>query len=319
MRTEVESSSSSSSTDGFQSIAMASIRKDYRLLCSMLNSVERKACISIEGNIGSGKSTLLNIIGRHFDSFLETQQEPTHLWMDYKGMNPLEMFYENPKDNAHSFQIFAASTRSDLNNHQMTKKIRICERSLDSDFLFASVYKKNGSFSPLDIIAYDSVFRALKNSQKNPIHGRIYLRCDPLTSLERIKMRSRDGESKLELDYIQCIHDLHDGWLLSSSSNDNDNEDESVPVLVVNWDDQSISNEMDLRRALLTIFSFIVRVSNGQCTGRILEEYHRSDPAPVVDGFQSFVADDPTGFTTTTMNHPSVFIPSINLSDYHCC
>ena len=40
----------------------------------------------------------------------------------------------------------------------------------------------------------------------------------PEISLERIKKRSRDGESNIPLDYLKALHERHESWLSSESN-----------------------------------------------------------------------------------------------------
>jgi deoxycitidine kinase/deoxyguanosine kinase len=49
-------------------------------------------------------------------------------------------------------------------------------------------------------------------------HRFVYLQTNPEISLERIKKRSRDGESNIPLDYLKALHERHESWL---SSEDN--------------------------------------------------------------------------------------------------
>lgn len=41
----------------------------------------------------------------------------------------------------------------------------------------------------------------------------IYLKTTPECIFERIKLRERPGENKINLEYLQHLHDLHENWL----------------------------------------------------------------------------------------------------------
>ena len=43
----------------------------------------------------------------------------------------------------------------------------------------------------------------------------MYLRTTPEVSNERIKKRSRDGESGIPLEYLRALHSRHETWLLN--------------------------------------------------------------------------------------------------------
>ena len=49
-----------------------------------------------------------------------------------------------------------------------------------------------------------------------------YLRTNPETCLERLRMRGRPEETQsVSLDYLQKIHDLHEIWLADTANNIN--------------------------------------------------------------------------------------------------
>jgi deoxyadenosine/deoxycytidine kinase len=51
--------------------------------------------------------------------------------------------------------------------------------------------------------------------------GFIYLRCDPEVSLKRLKIRSRNEESSVSLEYLEMLHKAHDNWLMTNKKDFN--------------------------------------------------------------------------------------------------
>ena len=74
--------------------------------------------LCVEGNIGAGKSTYLDMVmeGSKSDcsrvhEMVEVVPEPVEMWQNVNGGNLLELFYENPKRYAFTFQQYVFVTR----------------------------------------------------------------------------------------------------------------------------------------------------------------------------------------------------------------
>jgi deoxyadenosine/deoxycytidine kinase len=96
--------------------------------------MNHKKYILIEGNIGSGKTTLLDKLSDH--EHFEVIREPVDLWLKIKGddgKNLLQEFYEDPVKYAHLFQTMVFITRLQSTEHEQTRNIRFCERSILTD------------------------------------------------------------------------------------------------------------------------------------------------------------------------------------------
>ena len=176
--------------------------------------------ISLEGNIGAGKSTLIE----HLENVLQKEagwiflKEPVHIWdtiVDENGKTVLANFYEDPKKYAFAFQIMAFTTR-----YQELKRIVrenpnckgiICERSLEADkHIFAKMLHRDGLMDQLMYTIYDKYFQEYEGNFK--LDGIIHIDALPETCFERVKERSRNGESTITLEYLQTCHDFHKNW-----------------------------------------------------------------------------------------------------------
>ena len=177
--------------------------------------------LSIEGNIGAGKTTVLNELQNisKNNSDICIMLEPIELWeniKDNKNISILERFYEDQDKYAFTFQIMALATRIKKirtiieNNPNM--KVLICERSLEADYnIFAKMLYKSGKIKDIDYQVYLELYNIYKNDY--PLDGVIYINTSPIVCYERIKKRSRDGESDIPMDYLNDCHEHHQKWL----------------------------------------------------------------------------------------------------------
>lgn len=53
--------------------------------------------------------------------------------------------------------------------------------------------------------------------------GFIYLRATPQTCMSRLKHRSRDEETAVDISYLQDLHNRHDEWLYQIHENSDPN------------------------------------------------------------------------------------------------
>ena len=176
--------------------------------------------ISIEGNIGSGKSTLLSMLKAKFgdNKNIVFLQEPVDDWetiTDINGVTMLEKFYANQKEYSFPFQMMAYISRLAL----LKKAIRehpgaiiITERSLYTDReVFAKMLYDTGFIELVNYKIYLKWFDTF--SQECPVSKIIYVNADPQTCFNRIKKRSRTGESNIPLDYLENCHKYHNDML----------------------------------------------------------------------------------------------------------
>lgn len=194
--------------------------------------------ISLDGNIGAGKSTLLNKL-RTLPN-VKVIDEPVGVWEMYvnNGKNLLELFYEDQKRWAYTFQNAAIITR--LQNIQNTIKenpeydIFITERSILTDkYVFADMLHNTGTMNDLEWSLYNTWFNTY--GKDVTVHGVVWLDVCPDTCMERIHARNRKGEEDIPLDYLHALEKQHRSWLLNTDLpilriTSNESIDE-----VVNW------------------------------------------------------------------------------------
>jgi deoxyadenosine/deoxycytidine kinase len=196
--------------------------------------------ISIEGNIGSGKSTLLEHLKTHVKAAGSRKiiyvDEPVSEWntiTDENNRGMLELFYENPKKYAFSFQMMAyisrlANMQNAIKNHP--NHIILMERSLLTDYhVFAEMLHEKGDLLHEEFAIYRKWFHHFNTI---PMDGLIYLETSPEVALERCQKRNRQGET-ISLEYLQELHERHETWI---------HEVETRPYLHVNNDSTDIDD-----------------------------------------------------------------------------
>jgi deoxyguanosine kinase len=176
--------------------------------------------ISIEGNIGSGKSTVIEWLKTQENKNIVFVDEPVNEWLSIKdkdGMNALDCFYKDQKQNAFCFQILAYITRLKklilkLEEYANQDIIIITERSIDTDRnVFAKMLYEDGLISSIEWETYNYWFDTFQHiSTVNTI---IYIKTDPEKCIERINIRNRTEETNIGLEYLEKCHKYHNDWL----------------------------------------------------------------------------------------------------------
>lgn len=196
--------------------------------------------ISIEGNIGVGKSTFLDYIyvNKTYNNDVGINYEPVSLWCNYKGLNPLNEFYNNKHQNSLSFQLFTMKTLIDTRkNCNYNKKFIFNERSIHSSYyIFSKSLFQNNFLNDFNYYILEDVFNENVIKQ-GKIDLFVYLRTEPKIAYERIQKRKRPEEKNVSFEYILDLHEKHEDWLLKNKYELN------IPVHVINLDCEYNSNE----------------------------------------------------------------------------
>ena len=188
--------------------------------------------ISLDGNIGAGKSTLLAEIRNKLHD-VHIVDEPVGQWTALKnaeGKNLLELFYEDKKRWAYTFQNCAILTRlkniqdavENLDSTMKGPQVIITERSVLTDKqVFAEMLRDSGDIDPLEWELYESWFNIF--GKKYPVRGIIYVSTSANTSKDRIQIRNRQGEENIGLEYLDALDNQHKKWV----------ETTNIPVLTL--------------------------------------------------------------------------------------
>lgn len=211
----------------------------------------------VQGNIASGKTTLCKLLDT---DKTEVIYEPVDKWIsltDSDGNNILKLYYDNKERYAYTLQTYAFLTRAKLLKEKQKKPLRFMERCIMTDkHVFAKALYETNIMSELEWKMYNDwsewIYNDIIQSNGEP-SGYIYIRCEPETSYERLKIRSRSEEDTVPLEYLQLLHRYHDEWLLN---------DKNVLVIDVNKDFEHDKEELERIMNKINEFVNCKNVSN---------------------------------------------------------
>ncbi|XP_044787928.1 thymidine kinase 2, mitochondrial isoform X4 [Bubalus bubalis] len=164
------------------------------------NEKEKKSVICVEGNIASGKTTCLEFFSNSAD--IEVLTEPVPKWRNVRGHNPL------------------------------TLPVRLMERSIHSArYVFVENLYRSGKMPEVDYVVLSEWFDWIVRNIDVSIDLIVYLRTTPETCYQRLKMRCREEEKVIPLEYLDAIHHLYEEWLIKGSL-----FPVAAPVLVIEAD-----------------------------------------------------------------------------------
>ncbi len=136
-----------------------------------------------------------------------------------EGKSLLELFYEDKRRWAYTFQNCAILTRLRTIKEALastTKRVIVTERSVLTDrFVFAEMLRESGDIDALEWDLYMNWFNTF--TRELPMGGVIYLTTGVGTSAERIVRRGRHGEEHIPLDYLSALDAQHHRWLSETS------------------------------------------------------------------------------------------------------
>lgn len=181
--------------------------------------------ITIDGNIGSGKTSILNYLHKY--NKISIDLEPVENWQQY-----IDNIYSNDKKDIFKFQIRVWLDRCWIQEKQ-EKSLILMERS---PYFIKNVFINNYYNSgDLTLNEYNTLMNLfLKTDHIWCPNAIIYLRSNPINCLARIHKRNRKGEDKIELGYINALHELHESAYENAINN-------RMNIIVIDVENKSIS------------------------------------------------------------------------------
>ena len=173
-------------------------------------SITRPIYVAIEGIVGSGKSSLCEALSLSGSSNIHVLPEPVDAFQTFKNHNPLKLAYENPKQNAAIAQIHIIQSSFTyyskmLNLSYPTLSHLITERSMESPIVFIETNRTRKIHT--DFVAdYLREYWLERNQKVRTPDIVIYLNVKPEVCLQRVALRSREGEQYCDVDYLQQLH-----------------------------------------------------------------------------------------------------------------
>lgn len=177
------------------------------------NEKEKKSVICIEGNIASGKTTCLEFFSN--TTGIEVCPEPVSKWRNVRGHNPLGLMYQDASRWGLTLQTYVQLTMLERHTCPQTSAVRLMERSIHSArYIFVENLYRSGKMPEVDYVVLSEWFDWIVRNIDVSLDLIVYLRTSPETCHQRLKMRCREEEKVIPLEYLDAIHHLYEEWLI---------------------------------------------------------------------------------------------------------
>ena len=187
-----------------------------------------KIFIGIAGMIGAGKSTLATALGQHLG--IDCYYEPV------ADNEYLADFYKETARYSFAMQVYLLNRRFQQHQEIIWRgRSAVQGRTIYEDSIFAKMLAKTGLMDERDYRTYVELFRNMSNFMCKP-SVIIFLDVSPEASADRIRMRSRDVEAKIELGYLQALYEGYQEFIASISK--------VIPVIRVDYERFATAEEM---------------------------------------------------------------------------
>ncbi len=184
--------------------------------------------IGIAGMIGAGKSTLATSLAKHLG--IKAYYEPV------ENNEYLADFYRDTPKYAFQMQVYLLTQR--FRQHQeiiWRGESAVQDRTIYEDSVFAAMLAKSGLMEERDYRTYKQLFQYMSNFMCKP-NVIVYLDVTPERSLERIKMRNRDVETNVSIEYLTNLYEEYQIFLKDISK--------VIPVINIDYDHFATVDEM---------------------------------------------------------------------------
>jgi deoxyadenosine kinase len=184
--------------------------------------------IGIAGMIGAGKSTLATALGQHLG--IDCYYEPV------TDNEYLSDFYRDTPRFSFAMQVYLLNRRFQQHQEIIWRgRSAVQDRTIYEDSIFAKMLAQTGLMDERDYRTYVDLFRNMSNFMCKP-SVIVYLDVSPEASAERIRARSRDVESSIQLDYLRALHDGYEEFVASISK--------VIPVIRIDYERFATAEEM---------------------------------------------------------------------------
>merc|ERR1712217_860260 len=111
----------------------------------------------------------------------------------------------------------------------------VLDRTIYEDGVFARMLRDSGHLDERDYRTYMELFQNMSNFMQKP-NIIVHLDVTPEESLRRIKMRSRDCESAVPIEYLRALHAAYEVFIKDISR--------VIPVIKVDYERFRTAEEM---------------------------------------------------------------------------
>lgn len=185
--------------------------------------------IGVSGIVGAGKTTLVAALAG------EMGWDPVY---EPASTNPyLGLFYGDMKTYSFPMQMYLLGKR--FRQHQSmvwSDRPTIQDRTIYEDVIFAKMLWEGKLISELDFQTYRDIFQSMTNFLHRP-DLIIHLDVSPEVALERVKLRGRECESTMTLDYLRSLRAGYEDWLDNGLYG-------RIPVIRLLWDHPRQTSEI---------------------------------------------------------------------------
>jgi deoxyadenosine kinase len=179
-----------------------------------------KIFIGIAGMIGAGKSTLATALGQHLG--IDCYYEPV------ADNEYLADFYRDTARYSFAMQVYLLNRRFQQHQEIIWRgKSAVQDRTIYEDSIFAKILAQTGLMDERDYRTYLELFGNMSNFMCKP-SVIVFLDVSPEASADRIRLRSRDVEGGIALDYLKALYDGYQEFVADISK--------VIPVIRVDYE-----------------------------------------------------------------------------------
>jgi len=184
--------------------------------------------IGISGLIGAGKTTLATALAEELN--LPVYYEPV------TDNVYLADFYNDIAKYAFPMQVYLLNKRF-KQQQQIIWEGRggVQDRTIYEDSVFARMLADSGLLSARDYQTYKDLFADMSNFMRRP-NLIVHLDLTPEESMRRIKMRNRDCESGISLEYLTGLYEAYNSFITEIAK--------IIPVIKVDYSTFRTAKEM---------------------------------------------------------------------------
>jgi len=212
------------------------------LAYQQLTNGSNRLFVVVAGNIGSGKTTLTKKLSDRlgWKPHYESVQDNPYLADFYQDMSrwsfPLQVYFLNHRFNTHK-EIEALPASS------------VQDRSIYEDAnIFARALYEQGKLDERDYMNYKNLYESMIR-YLNPPTLMIFLRRSVPKLQERIKLRGRDYEQAIPVDYLTSLNKYYDDWY--------ENYDLGKSLIVDTDELDFLENEDHFNRLVTRVWDYI--------------------------------------------------------------
>lgn len=156
--------------------------------------------------MGSGKSTLAEMLAQHMGGEAHFESVVDNPYLDD--------FYKDMPAWSFQLQVYFLTHRYQAHSKIQSKPgINIQDRTIYEDAnIFAPVLYKSGHLSDRDYKNYLFLYNSIVDTLRKP-DIIVYLRTPIAQIQDRIKLRNRDCEKEVSVDYLAALNHQYDEWI----------------------------------------------------------------------------------------------------------